>query len=224
MKTIVWCVLLLMLLTDGYAQLVRKKDYDAAFALQAGGETGILTSFRDMKMAVTPVGGLKMTFPFSRKWFLGSEVNYSRLKYSFSDEIAASQGADFDIKQLQVPVYLKYMLNSNRASVLFGFYGTYVLDATLHSSMSGTETASDAGVLNQNGILDYSPMMDTWNAGITIGYELRIIKHMNVMCRVSGGMKNVLKSQDMFGKKLYPIQATITLSYDIFRIGDCGCD
>lgn len=217
-------MLLLMLMTDGYAQLVRKKDYDAAFALQVGGETGVLTSFRDMKMAVTPLGGLKMTFPFSRKWFLGSEVNYSRLKYSFASGAGTHQQADFDIKQLQVPVYLKYMLNNNRSSVLFGVYGTYALDASLHSSFRGTEPIGNASTLNDGVVGNYSALMDTWNAGVTLGYELRIVKHLNIMCRVSAGMKNVLKSQDMFGKKLYPAQATITLSYDIFRIGDCGCD
>ena len=75
MKGIVFCLLGLLIGVESSGQLVRRKDYDLAVALQAGGGTSVGIPFRDVRMFVVPVGGLKMTIPFTRKWFLGTEVN-----------------------------------------------------------------------------------------------------------------------------------------------------
>lgn len=222
MKRIALCILLLTVLADCYGQLVRRKDYNAAFALQAGGETGLLTTFHHPKYHLSPAWGLKMTFPFTRKWFLGSEVNYSQLQYTVSGEekpgeIAEHSGtkqwADFDLKQVQVPVYLKYMLGCNRASVLLGFYGSYVFDGGYRLASEGNSSSAD-----------YSDALESWNAGITFGYEHRIIKRLNIMCRFSVGLKEVTRGPKPWNDRLLPMQACITLSYDFLRIGDCDCD
>lgn len=69
MKGIVFCLLGLLIGVESSGQLVRRKDYDLAVALQAGGGTSVGIPFRDVRMFVVPVGGLKMTIPFTRKWF-----------------------------------------------------------------------------------------------------------------------------------------------------------
>lgn len=209
MRWLVVCLLLLGIVAESFGQLVRRKDYDAAFALQAGGEVGALTAFQEAEVALRPVAGLKMTFPFTRKWFLGAEVNYSELKYGYKDV----EKTNFEIRQLHIPLYLKYMLNCNKASVLFGFYGSYVMDGKC--AVAGPEAAVHT---------DMSGELEDWSAGMTVGYEHRILKHLNVMCRISAGVKEVVKKQSVLKDKLFPLQACITLSYDIFRIGDCGCD
>lgn len=215
---------LLFLSFQGIGQLVRKVDYDAAFALQAGGDIGMLVPFGSKPgVFVQPTGGLKMTFPFTRKWFLGSEINYSRLKYNSTypadrrlpgTEPLAGEDCrgHFNLNQIQVPVYLKYMLGSNRESILFGIYGAYVFDG----SVEGGGIPVESGIVFGN--------MESWHAGLTIGYELRIVKHLNLMFRLSGSVKEVLKSGNIWGKKLFPVQAGLTLSFDVLRIGDCGCD
>ena len=209
MKKVIFCILFLGILWESFGQLVRRKDYDAAFALQVGGETSVLTAFQNAGFLLRPVAGLKMTFPFTRKWFLGGEINYSELKYSF----AGPQQTDFHIKKLHVPVYLKYMLNCNKASVLFGLYGSYVADGHCFT-----------GFTDSPGYTDISGDLETWSAGVTAGFEYRMVKRLHVMCRISGGVKEVMKKQPFFKDKLFPLQACITLSYDILRIGDCGCD
>ena len=226
MKRIIVLGLLLLLMFECVGQLVRRVDYDAAFALHAGGDIGMLAPFGSKPgVFVQPTGGLKMTFPFTRKWFLGSEINYSRLKYNstypvarqrstpalFSENLENSRGR-FDLKQIQVPVYLKYMLGSNRESILFGIYGAYVFD----SSVKGDGFPDGNGVVAEE--------VESWTAGLTVGYELRVVKHLNLMFRLSGGVKDVLKSGNVWGKKLFPVQAGVTLSFDVLRIGDCGCD
>ena len=61
MKGIVFCLLGLLIGVESSGQLVRRKDYDLAVALQAGGGTSVGIPFRDVRMFVVPVGGLKMT-------------------------------------------------------------------------------------------------------------------------------------------------------------------
>lgn len=230
---IFWLGLLLCwMVTESSGQLVRRKDYDAAFALQAGGESGLLLPVRQPQLSVRPFGGLKMTFPFTRKWFLGSEVNYSELKYqtAFSAGENFSAGnrevkADFHLRQLQWPVYLKYMLNCNRASVLFGFYGTYVFEAkgsAVGPGLSGSGELSGESAIS--GERDFSAALCSWNVGLTLGYEYQLVKHLNLMCRVSAGLQEVMKAGEGIGKKWFPAQICLTLSYDLLRIGDCGCD
>lgn len=220
-------VLFLAFISEGTGQLVRRVDYDAAFALQAGGDIGMLIPAGNKPgVYLRPTGGLKMTFPFTRKWFLGSEINYSELKYRSNYDAAAIPAgglgggdvkSEFHMRRIQVPVYLKYMLSSNRASVLFGLFGDYVFDAGLKN----TYMDEQEGTVVQSGI---SGNLDRWNAGLTVGYEYRVVKHLNLMFRVSAGLKDVMKTEADSGKKLFPLQAALTLSFDVLRVGDCGCD
>lgn len=242
MRIVLILVVFWVISAECFGQLVRRKDYDAAFAVQAGGEVGMLVPFGNQPgVFVRPAGGLKMTFPFTRKWFLGSEINYSWLKYksiydvnlhlpenSVPTNYSGDMAADFDIKQIQVPIYLKYMLNSNRASVLFGIYGAYVFDAKLNTTLKDGAFEPTLGAPSDGTEIskenNFSGDMSSWNAGITVGYEYRIVKHLNAMFRLSAGMKEVMKSNGEWGKNLFPLQASLTLSFDFLRIGDCGCD
>ena len=106
MKGIVFCLLGLLIGVESSGQLVRRKDYDLAVALQAGGGTSVGIPFRDVRMFVVPVGGLKMTIPFTRKWFLGTEVNYA--DHRFDSRYAPGENTDrkqkvrFRLKELQL--------------------------------------------------------------------------------------------------------------------------
>lgn len=50
MKGIVFCLLGLLIGVESSGQLVRRKDYDLAVALQAGGGTSVGIPFRDVRM------------------------------------------------------------------------------------------------------------------------------------------------------------------------------
>lgn len=202
MKKILVCIWFVLILSEAFGQLVRRVDYDAAFALQAGGNAGLLLPSGNPGMFIQPWGGLKMTFPFTRKWFLGVEINYEQLKFRRSSKTDDGQGnlrLNADLQQLEFPVYLKYMLNCNKASVLFGFYGNYIQDA-------------------------FSMPLNRWNGGVTLGYEHRIVKHLNVMCRIDSGVRDLMPGEYAWSKHQIPVSVRLGISYDIFRIGDCECD
>lgn len=215
MKIIVFCLLGVLIGLESSGQLVRRKDYDLAVALQAGGGTSVGVPFRNARLFAVPLGGLKITVPFTRKWFWGMEVNYADNR--FDSRYAVGENTDqkdrvrFRLKELQFPLYFKYMLNCNRASLLFGGYAGYYFQ-------------NKSGIPGQNSVVVLGDEMEKWNAGLTFGYEYRIVKHLNVMCRVSAGLNTLVHSREVLDQKVFPLQACITVSYDIFRVGDCGCD
>ncbi len=233
-------VLLIFCFFSSSGQLVRKRDYNAAFALQAGGSTGILVFSEASKVNVASTFGLKMTFPFTRKWFFGSEVVYTPLKYNgecdlsgFSFEAGRLYNGKMeiraDLKSIQLPVYLKYRLNSNKDDLLFGVYASWIFDAGFYSLATDGKVYDPADLpgatdLADIRLFDLSREVNTWDGGITVGYERRLMKHLNLMFRVSAGLKDLLVKDNTFGGNLYPLRASLTLSFDIFRIGDCECD
>ena len=213
------CISILVFISvtfHGYAQLVTKKDYTAAFALQAGAESGILMTSKISKFSITPSAGLKMTFPFSRRWFMGSEINYSQLK---TVNKHSNSGTEYrlklDLEQITIPVYAKYMLNSNRGMFLFGGYVSYLLSDNHSYCVNGESLSPEVSPVSpKNGI-------KKWDYGFTLGYEQLFTRHLALSFKINCGVQSLADLPD--DKKCIPLKASLTLSYDLFRIGDCGC-
>lgn len=192
---------------NGHAQLVTKKDYTAAFALQAGAESGVLMTSEISQVNITPVAGLKMTFPFNRKWFIGSEINYSQLKTRNKYSNPTTR-LELDLEQITVPVYVKYMLNSNRGMLLFGGYVSGLLSDNYHYSSQAPSATLKNGIKK-------------WDYGFTMGYEQLFTRHLALALKINCGVQSLTDVPD--NKKFIPLKASLTLSYDLFHIGDCGC-
>lgn len=200
------------------AQLVRRVDYDAAIAVQAGGSTGILLPGKIDGVKFDGIYGLKMTFPFTRRWFLGAEFNYNQLRTQNKHRFSSSGGediyqgdaeADLKMQALNIPVYVKYLFGPYGSRILCGGYFSWIYKGRLVVYEKEKYVQADT---------------DKWDAGIVIGIEQRIIKHLNLMFKINTSVKDLLKEADLYPRKMFPVQANLTLSYDIFRVGDCGCD
>lgn len=197
-----------------YSQLVTKRDYNVSFAIQAGATVNLFLPDEVSGINIQPGGGLKMTFPFNRQLFMGAEINYNRL--SINKEQGSSEKNDYikiktDINQIQVPLYLKRMLRSNRASLLFGGYISWNYNT------------------NQNKKGEMQPHafpyeVDQWEAGALIGYEQNLAKGLDLTFKISGGARNIFKNNSTTDKKSYPLQAGVALSYRLLRLGGCKCD
>ena len=211
------CISILVFISvtfHGYAQLVTKKDYTAAFALQAGAESGVLMTSKISKFSVTPSAGLKMTFPFSRKWFMGSEINYSQFK-TLNKYSNTTSRLELDLEQIAVPVYAKYMLNSNRGMLLFGGYVSCLLSDNHSYCVNGESLSPEVSPASlKNGI-------KKWDYGFILGYEQLFTRHLALSFKINCGVQSLANLPD--DKKCIPLKASLTLSYDLFRIGDCGC-
>lgn len=208
-------VFLLGWFSDSHAQLVTKKDYSAAFAFQIGAGTAITPASAPGAVSIKPIAGLKITFPFNREWFLGSEINYNSLKTTNrvpnAPEAEKQIKIQLDLQQITVPLYLKYILRSNKSYLLLGGYVSYLYDRKY--SLSGFTTSPEASPVH----------IHPWDGGIIFGFEQRLIKHLHLSLKISSSVKSVLETP-LTDKKFIPVQAGLTVSYDLFRLGDCGCD
>ncbi|MDR1755568.1 MAG: PorT family protein [Culturomica sp.] len=194
-------------------QLVTKKDFDAAFALQAGMGSG--TAFPNPRggLKAEGRGGLKMTFPFTRVWFLGAEINYNRLRTENRLKTAESGAPEavfrYDVSSVQIPVYARMMLRNNKTSLLFGGYYARHFDGKI-------DRKYDDGFRRE----PYGP--ESGSAGVVAGVEQIIGRNLYVTFTVNGSLTN-MAPKEQFGSRLHPVQASLTVSYDLLRIGDCGC-
>ena len=185
------CISILVFISvtfHGYAQLVTKKDYTAAFALQAGAESGVLMTSKISK--------------FSQFKTLNKYSNTtSRL--------------ELDLEQIAVPVYAKYMLNSNRGMLLFGGYVSCLLSDNHSYCVNGESLSPEVSPASlKNGI-------KKWDYGFILGYEQLFTRHLALSFKINCGVQSLADLPD--DKKCIPLKASLTLSYDLFRIGDCGC-
>lgn len=158
-------------------------------------------------VAFDALGGMKMTFPFTRRWFLGAEVNYLRSKSKEKQTVYISDekpGPKLSVERkregVNVPIYVKYLLGPYGTSLFGGGYVSWINSDKCEIAEEGLPLKIDA---------------DSWDAGVSVGVEQRIVKHLNVMYRLNVGLKNA---------STLPLQHCLTLSFDVFRVGDCGCD
>ncbi len=194
-------------------QLVTKKDFDAAFALQAGIGSGMAFPAAKGGLKFEGTGGLKMTFPFTRVWFLGAEVNYNRLRTENKLEIAGNDGVEAvfrqEIPSVQIPVYARVMMRNNKTSLLFGGYYARHFDGKI-------DRQYEEGFRRE----PYEP--ESGSAGVVAGVEQIIGRNLYVTFKVNGSLTDIAPKA-RFESRLYPVQASLTISYDLLRIGDCGC-
>lgn len=215
-KTVSGIIILLLFSSAISAQLVTKRDYSAAIAIQAGGAVNLFLPDRLSDINIQPTAGLKMTFPFNREWFMGAEINYNVLRltnnniYFPGDQPEDSEPLKLKIHQVQVPLYVKRMLRSNRASLLFGGYFAWNYDHKFTGPKEGS-------------VLYEGDEPEKWEAGLLIGFEQNLAKGLDLTVKVCGGLKNLHKNGET-DQKSYPVQANLTLSYRLLRLGGCKCD
>lgn len=65
--------------------------------------------------------------------------------------------------------------------------------------------------------------MDSWDAGLIVGYERRLLPRMEIGLRVSCGLKDIFKRDNQyFDYKMLHMRGTLVLSYNLFNIKPSG--
>ncbi|GHV63705.1 hypothetical protein FACS1894199_00240 [Bacteroidia bacterium] len=110
---------------------------------------------------------------------------------------------NYNINDLSVPLYLKRSLKNKDNCIVFGAYASYRIKENENTNVS-SDNVSNGGATSLG-------------AGVLIGFEHKITYDLHIAFKISGGLVEQ-------GEQLkIPLQATISLSYDIHRSGGCGC-
>lgn len=242
MRKDIFILVALLLSGNVYSQKTScSKDYSVNFAIQAGISTGFMSSGTIDGMKYDGIYGLKMDFPFQKKWSIGAEINYTQLrtenKHDIQTLIISSSAKrtyelifkdqaliKINLHALSVPFYVKYKFNAQRTAVFLGGYFSvnFKRKISIPTNIIGGTTSWEPEGETQNPSLTFLPDMpeaDKWDAGLTLGIEQQIVKQLFIMLRVSGSCKDILKQADFYPKKLFPFQANLTLSYNLLKLG-----
>ena len=189
--------------------------------------------------------GGKVTIPLKgEKWALGAEVTYKRVALDADARVENQrfEGKDqgetkiqyysgtaemsMGFNMIEVPLYAKYAFTSGGShKLLFGAYGAYYLS----SKFKVTATKGYVGNLPdeyRNSVtpdapinMNFSSSVDSWDAGLLVGYEKTMFSRLNIGLRVTWGLKDIFKSDNQyFDYKMWQMRGSIMLSYDLFDL------
>ena len=223
-------------------------EYRFALGVQLGTDIGgaIPFPFKHVPSPFNPYPrlfpslGAKLSFPITSKWALGTEITYKREAIDadarikdqrFNDEKndviarftgSAEMGMDFTM--VEVPVYAKYTFRNQKDRLLFGGYFAYAMKGKFNIHVNEGFMMTDEGVYNgaiedEPLRINFSDILDSWDAGILLGYERKLFTRVEIGLRVSCGFKDIFKRDNQyFDYKMLHMRGTLALSYNLFDI------
>ncbi|MCL2501716.1 MAG: PorT family protein [Bacteroidales bacterium] len=188
---------------------------------------------------LSPSIGIAVNYTYRYRWNLGIELTYKRIAMDADARVTNQKFKGENALQyfsgtarmhmaftlLEVPFYAKYMFGSHRQhSVILGGYFAYNLYASFESiakkGFNGPEPDVVESVITEPMVMDFSPVLDSWDAGVLLGYEARVYNRVHVGFRVLAGFKDIfVPNTDFFDYKMYPMRGAIVLHYDLLRFG-----
>ena len=188
---------------------------------------------------LTPSVGVAMRYTYKYRWNLGVELTYKRIamdadarvtnqKFKGEDAVQYFTGTaemNFSFTLLEAPLYATYMFGANRQhGVMAGGYFAYNLNpkfvTTSKKGFTGPVPDVVESVITEPMVMDFSSTLNWWDAGLLLGYEVRMINRVHMGLRVLFGCKDIFRPKsDFFDYKMVPIRGTIVLNYNLLRFG-----
>lgn len=189
---------------------------------------------------LSPSIGAKLTFPVDRHWTLGTEFTYKKVAIDadarienqrFNDKAngvtarfsgSAEMGMDFTM--MEVPVYFKYTFRNQKDRILVGGYASWIINGKFDIKVNKGYMMDDNGVYT--GAIDKEPLninfddiLDSWDAGMILGYERRLFSRIDLGLRFSCGFKDIFKPDNQyFDYSMLHMRGTLVVSYNLFDI------
>ncbi len=183
--------------------------------------------------------GLHLNMNLHSRWSLGTDLNYKTIgmdadarvtNQKFKGEgmvqfFTGTSEMSMSFTLLELPVYVKYHMGSKRQhGIMLGAYGAYILKSSFETRATkgfiGTEADRVDSEVSSPMIMDFSTLLDKWDAGLSAGYEVRIFPRINMDLRVMFGLKDIfVQGSDFFDYRMQHIRGSITVSYDLIRFG-----
>ena len=189
---------------------------------------------------LAPSIGVALSYTYQYRWNLGVELTYKRIAMDADARVTnqkfkgentvqyftgtAEMAMSFTL--IEVPLYASYMFGSNRQQgVMLGGFFAYNLNAkyvtTARKGFTGSQADMVESTISDPMIMDFSSTLDTWDAGVLLGYHTRILNRVHLGLRVVVSCKDIfIPNSDFFEYKMYPMRGAIVLNYDLLRFGE----
>ena len=188
---------------------------------------------------LAPSIGITLSYTYQYRWNLCVELTYKRIAMDADTRVTnqkfkgegviqyftgtAEMAMSFTL--LESPLYASYMFGSNRQhGVMFGGYFAYNLSSKFVTKAVKGFTGPAADVVESTistpTIMDFSTTLDSWDAGVLVGYKTRVFNRVQMGLRVLYGCKDIfVPNSDFFDYKMHPMRGSIMINYDLFRFG-----
>ena len=188
---------------------------------------------------LTPSIGIAFDYNYQHRWGFGIELNYKRIVMDADARVSNQKFKGQDLIQyfsgtaemnmaftlLELPLYAKYIFGNNRQhKLIFGGYFAYNLKATFQSiaqkGFNGPLPDVVESTITAPMIMDFTPMLSSWDTGLLFGCQTRIYHRIHAGLRFLAGLKDIFVSDsDFFDYRMYPMRGAIVLHYDLIRLG-----
>ncbi|MCL1973898.1 MAG: PorT family protein [Bacteroidetes bacterium] len=188
---------------------------------------------------LAPSIGFALNYTYRYRWNLGAELTYKRIVMDADARVSNQKFKGKEALQyftgsaemhmaftlLEVPLYARYMFGNNRQhSLMLGGYFAYNLSASFESiakkGFNGPEPDVVESLITDPMVMDFSAVLNTWDAGVLLGYETRVYNRVHFGLRFLMGFKDIfIPRSDFFDYKMYPMRGAVVLNYDLLRFG-----
>lgn len=226
----------------------KKVEYRFALGVQLGTDIGGAIPFPFSNVPnpfnpyprLSPSLGAKFTFPVDRHWTIGAELTYKKVAIDADARIknqrfndadrgvvarftgSAEMGMDFTM--LEIPLYFKYTFRNQKDRLLVGGYAAWIIkgkfDITVNKGYMMDDNGVYTGPIEDDPLeINFNDILDTWDAGIILGYERKLFNRVEIGLRVSCGFKDIFKPQNQyFDYRMLQMRGSLVLSYNLFNI------
>ena len=124
---------------------------------------------------------------------------------------------------LELPLYAEFLVGSKRQhGIQLGVFGSYVFKSHFITYATkgfiGSEPDRVDSDLTSPRVMDFSSLLDNWDAGLLAGYESRIFPRIRMGLYVMFGFKDIFQAgSDFFDYKMKQMRGSVTISYDLIR-------
>lgn len=182
--------------------------------------------------------GGKVTVPLDKNWALGGEITYKTVAISADARVknqrfkenehiqyfTGSAEMDMEFTMVEFPLYAKYTFKNGKDRILLGPYAAWILNSSFVTDpqkgfIGMEENVVEAEMPEDMEDMDFSHSLDSWDAGVVVGYERQIYSRFELGIRFMWGFKDIFKSDNQyFDYKMLHMRGVFVLSYNLFNI------
>lgn len=182
--------------------------------------------------------GARFFLNIHSRWTLGVNLNYKTIAMDADARVSNQKFKGENMEQyftgtsqmsmgftmLELPLYAEFLVGKKRQhGIQLGVFGAYVFNSRFITNavkgFIGSEPDRVDSEIITPQVMDFSSLLDTWDAGLFAGYQARIFPRIRMGLHIMMGVKDIfLPGSEFFDYKMKQMRGSVTVSYDLVRI------
>lgn len=243
---------LMLLLAGGFSLAARERvpADSLVIGVLLGADAGgaIPFPFKNLPGTYNPYPQLNLSvggtigIPLDRSWSIVSGLGYKTVSLAADARVTNQKFQDKEHLQyftgttrarqrfsfIELPLYAMYRFKSDRDHLLLGVYHAWMTSGIFRveprKGFVGNQPDSFEAKMEEGmEEMRFDDALDSWDAGLLVGYERRIHPRATLGVRFSWGLKDIFKADNkFFDYSMLHLRGGVTLGCDLFRVPPRG--